>query len=158
MGPLHMQLHLSIGLPGPIIIMGPAADALGWAHFNAQMQLPMGSLWPIVFLGAAANALGWAYCNSQVQLLIGLPGPVIFLGVAANVLEWAHRIRSCSCRWLHLGQSCFWQALPMCYDGLIICAAKAAKLWSCMCHCMRDRTHWLMGQSRVLSKLLKQRH
>ena len=40
-----------------------AADALGWAHVNVQTWLPMGLLGPIIILGAAANALGPAHCS-----------------------------------------------------------------------------------------------
>ena len=52
---------------GPIIFLGGAADALGWAQINTQMQLSMDSHGPIVFLEAAANVLGWAHFNAQFQ-------------------------------------------------------------------------------------------
>ena len=47
--------------PWPIIVLGDAANALGWAHFNVQMQLPMALLGPIIFLGTDADALGCVY-------------------------------------------------------------------------------------------------
>ena len=50
---------------GPIIFLGGAADALGWAQINTQVQLLMDSHGPIVFLKAAANVLGWAHFNAQ---------------------------------------------------------------------------------------------
>ena len=43
------------------------------------MQLPMGSLGPIMFLGAAANALGWAHFNAPMQLPMVSLGPIIIL-------------------------------------------------------------------------------
>ena len=57
-----------------IIVLGAAANALRWAHFNAQMQLPIALLGSIIILGTAANALGWAHSNVQVRLPMGLLG------------------------------------------------------------------------------------
>ena len=41
---------------------------------------------PIIFLGAAANALGWAHPNAQMHQSMALLGPMIFLGTAADAL------------------------------------------------------------------------
>ena len=86
MGPSQCSGVAANGFTGPIIFLGAAANALGWAHPNAQMQQSMALLRPMIFLETAADVLGCACFNIQAKLSIALLEPIIILGVTANAL------------------------------------------------------------------------
>ena len=74
-----------MALLGPIIFLGPVADAVGWAHCNVQGRLPMAPLGPIILLGAAAEALGWARFKARMQLPMASLRPIIFCSCCRSI-------------------------------------------------------------------------
>ena len=71
----------------------------------------MATFGPIIFLESAADAIGWAHWNAKLYLLMALPDTITFLGRSANAIGWAYHICVCNSQWPCHSTLVFWELL-----------------------------------------------